>query len=168
MHAWLPQVVQNVWEATPCTGTLAHSYPQGKGITGQDKVAQVWPWRCQRCPHTPWLGRPARTQRVGWAFHGPPSAASPSCPGTWASDISSLLPSLKNMGTLSSTGVKSDLNPPSGTKLQTTPWNKAVPTCYHVAPWFSPRACLRSKWKNHTLGHFPGCAECLLIKKTVP
>ena len=55
--------------------------------------------------HTPWLGMPAR------ASHGPPSDASLSCPGTWASDISSLLPSLKNVGALSSTGVKA-----SGTK----------------------------------------------------
>ena len=35
------QVVQNVWEEPPCTGTCAPSYPQGKGVTSQEKVALV-------------------------------------------------------------------------------------------------------------------------------
>ena len=65
--------------------------------------------------HHGWEGQPGPGMSAG-ASHGLPSAASPSCPGPWVSDISSLLPSLKNMDALSSTGIKSDLNPPSGTK----------------------------------------------------
>lgn len=30
-------------------------------------------------------------------------------------------------------------------RFEPTQWNKAVPTCYHVASWFSPRVCLRSQ-----------------------
>ena len=86
-------------------GTLAHSYPQGKGITGQEKVA-----------HTPWLGRPARTQRVGWGLSWAPECCLSILPRALGLRYLFFAPTLKNMGALSSTGVKSDLNPPSGTK----------------------------------------------------